>query len=93
MGRVEAKKRAQSGMVTVGELRAIIAKVADRPGYSRLNPAIPMAKAIEIYSAVLEGMPDDARPVTMKTDPYSRVGKLLPTRWCLTISNILRDCA
>jgi hypothetical protein len=93
MNRRDAKEKSRSGDISIGELRALIAKARDRGGMSRVNGSITLAQACGIYAAALERRPDDEKPAGMKIDPYSTVGALKPTRDALTIQNILRDCA
>lgn len=93
MNKTKAKELSRSGTLTVGELRAMISNVKDRGGMSRLNDAVPFSRACEAYEGALAGRSDDEKPVGMRTDPYSRVGALKPTRDALIIQNILRDCA
>jgi hypothetical protein len=92
MNKRDAKQKSCSGEITIGQLRAMIAKARGRGGMSRLNPAIPFERAADIYENALAGRLDNEKPVGMRPDPYSRVGALKPTRDALIISNILRDC-
>jgi hypothetical protein len=93
MNKKDAKEKSRSGQISVGELRAIIAKARGRGGMSRLNPAIPFERACDIYEGALSGRPDDEKPAGMRSDPYSTIGAQKPTRDAQIIQNILRDCA
>ena len=94
MNKIAAKKAAQEEKFSVGQLRKMISERAGKGGASQVNPAIPIGRACEIYTAALEGRADDEMPRAWRRDPYSRRGDTVkPTRDVLLVTNILRDCS
>lgn len=93
MNKRDAKKRAEAGTTSIGELRAMIAAARAGGGIpmSRVNPAIPLARALDIYEAALTGRDAAEKPAGLKSDPY-RPRRMKPTRDSLIVTNILRDC-
>lgn len=92
MNKQAARKVALEGKMSVGDLRRIISAKRGVGGMSRVNPAIPLERALDIYDAALAGHADEDVPEVWRVDPYSRRGTKKPTGAALTITNILRDC-
>lgn len=93
MNKRDAKNKAQSGTLSVGDLRAMIKRARERGDImSRVNPRVPMDRALDIYAAALASRDDAEVPAGLRPDPY-RHGRAVPTRDSLIIQNILRDCA
>ena len=92
MGKQGAKKRADEGGISIGELRVMIAKARGRGGPCNINPQLTHEQACDIFERALEGRADDEVPKTLTPDVY-RPGRMRATRDHLTISNILRVCA
>jgi hypothetical protein len=92
MNKAEAKRIAQSGQKSIGELRSIIKSKRGKGGMSNVNPSIPLDRALDIYEAAIDGRPDDERPIGLREDIY-RPGRMKPTGDALIIQNILRDAA
>lgn len=96
MNKTQAKKLAESGTITVGQLREYIAKarsVMTAGDASHVNPGIPLGRALEVYEAALATRPADAVMPGLVRDPYSRSGRMRPHGDSLITRNILRDCA
>lgn len=93
MNKQAARKRAQEGTLSIGDLRKMIAAVRENGGLSKVNPVIPLSRAAEIYAAALSGRNDAEVPVVWQLDVYSRKGRMQATGDQLLITNILRDCA
>jgi hypothetical protein len=91
MNKQLAKAQSIAGKLTVGELRALIAKGRQRGGVSRVNAAIPMDVICGIYEGALAGREDSEAPKGTTYDVYRRCDR--PSKDSLTICNILRDCA
>jgi hypothetical protein len=100
MNRKSAQKLAQSETLTIGDLRHMIfaARVNQpicpwNPRMSKVNPAIPHDRALDIYLAAIAGRPDDETPKAWRPDPYSRhAGAMKPSCDYFSVVNILRDC-
>jgi hypothetical protein len=89
MNKTKAKREAQHNVRPWSAYKALLGK-ADRSGMSRVNPIIPMAKAIEVYEAAIAGRADDEVPAGLKEDVY-RPGRWNMTGDALIMHNILRD--
>ncbi len=92
MGKQAAKKLAESETLSVGDLRAMIARARARGGMGTVNPTLTMDRVCGIYDAALEGRDDTEVPKAWRSDPYSSTGRLKPTRDALIVANICRDC-
>lgn len=93
MGKAAAVKLARAETLTFGQLREKI--TAARLGKLRaatVNRGIPLSVACDIYARAIAQRPDDEVPKMSRSDPYSRTGKMVPTRDFLIVVNILRDC-
>jgi hypothetical protein len=86
-----ARERAEQGVLSIAELRAMIALARGRGGQSRVNPTIPLEHALDIYEAALAGREDSEVPAVWRPDPYSKSDGMKPTKDVLIITNILRD--
>lgn len=91
MNKRAAKSLAESGTITVGQLRALIDGARARGGMSRVNPAIPLDRALDIYTGALAGRDAAEAPKGLVPDPY-RHNRSKPSRDSLIVTNILRDC-
>lgn len=91
MGKSEAKKRADAGGISIGELREMIAKARGKRVVCNLNPQLTHEQALDIFEKALEGRDAAEVPKTLTEDIY-RPGRMRATRDHLTISNILRVC-
>ena len=90
MGKRAAKLLAQSETLTIRDLRAMIERSRAAGGMSSVNPAIPLEKTCEIFSAALDGRQDEEIPKAWRRDVYT--GRQKPSRDALIMVNILRDC-
>lgn len=81
MNKRDARKMAMSRSFSAGELRDLIdqAEYKGNLAMSKVNPAVPLWKALEVYRAAIPADPD------AMVNP-SRMGNQL------IIANILRDC-
>lgn len=96
MNKTRAKQLAESGTITVGQLREYIAKARSvmTPGAASIvNASVSLRQALDIYEAALAGRHADALMPVFVRDPYSRAGKMRPHGDSLITRNILRDCA
>lgn len=93
MNKRKARATAEAGTTSIGELRAMIQAARGRGGMSQVNPAFPLERVLDIYERAIAGRDAAEKPAGLARDPYSRVGRMKPTRDCLTVTNILRDCA
>lgn len=91
MGRTEAKKRADAGGISIGELRRLIVAARGKRLACNINPQLTHEQALDIFEAALEGRDDAEVPKTLVQDIY-RPKRMKATRDHLTISNILRVC-
>lgn len=92
MNKVAARKRALEDKITIGELRSAISTSRSRGGFSTVNPAVMLDRALDIYEAALAGRDDAEVPAAWQTDPYSYTNRMKPSYDVLLITNILRDC-
>ena len=92
MNKRNARAAALENTMSIGALRAMIEAARGRGGMSRVNPAIPLDRALDIYTAAIADRDPAERPAGMMPDPF-RAGRMQPTRDALLIGNILRDCA
>ena len=92
MNKRKAQAMADAGGFSIRELRQAIADSRGRQAVSTVNPAILYNDALDIYDRSLSQRLDDEVPVMWKPDPYSRSGRMQPTRDRLIVVNILRDC-
>lgn len=91
MGKTEAKKRADAGGISIGELREMIVKARGKRVECNLNPQLTHEQALDIFERALEGRDATEVPKTLVVDVY-RPNRMKATRDHLTISNILRVC-
>ena len=94
MNKRDAKAKSTSGTVTIGECRRLIAaaRVCDRGEMSKVNRALSLRQAYDIYEAAIAGRDDAEAPAGMRANPY-RPARYDRTKDSLIIQNILRDCA
>lgn len=92
MGKSEAKKRADAGGISIGDLRRMIALSRGRGGACRINKSLTHEEACDIFERALDGRVDDEIPKTLSEDIF-RPGRVRATKDHLLISNILRVCA
>lgn len=93
MNKRDAKTKSQASEISIGELRSMISTARQRGGMSRVNPAVSLEQACDIYERSLAGRDDAEIPAGMRVDPYSSRGAMKPSRDSLIIKNILWDCA
>lgn len=91
MNKREARAKSQSGEISIGELRAMIAAAKSQFRASRVNSSLMLSQVCEIFERALDGRLDDEKPTGLKTDVYS--GRVTPSKDSLIIANILRECA
>jgi hypothetical protein len=91
MGKSEAKKRADAGGISIGDLREMIAKARGKRTVCNINPQLTHEEALDIFEKGLAGRDDSEVPITLAEDVY-RPNRMKPTRDHLVISNILRVC-
>lgn len=91
MNKRAARQKAMEGGISIGELREMIASARGRGGMSRVNPVFELERTLDIFDAAMRDRDAAEIPTTMRRDPYSRTGRLKPTRDVLLITNILRD--
>jgi hypothetical protein len=70
----------------------LIQSARSRCGASKVNPSIPLDRALDIYEAALSSRAEDAVLGGMVEDAY-RPGRYRASRDLLLVRNILRDCA
>ena len=89
-----AKELARSNAFTVGELREMVAKtLAGAAGkMSKVNRDISLERVCQIYVRALDGHDDTEVLPAMVVDPYSRSGRMKPSRHVSLVANILKDC-
>lgn len=92
MGKTEAKKLADAGGISVGDLRKMIADARGKRSVCNINPQLEHGQALDIFEAALAGRDDAEVPKTLTEDVY-RPGRLKATPDHLLISNILRVAA
>lgn len=92
MDKRKAKKLAETGTLSIGELRKIIAARSGVVGMSRVNPGFTIKQVTDIFAAALAGRDDAETPIAWRSDPYRRSGAMKHTRDVLTITNILWEC-
>ena len=97
MNKREAKRIAEAGVITVGELRHMIKLREGDGGMSKVNPQFPLERVLEIYGAALDsyctsnGWIAETKPPGMVRDHFRN--RDVPSKFSLTARNILRDCA
>lgn len=91
MGKSEAKKRADAGGISIGELRRMIAEARGKRAVCNINSMLTHEQALDIFEAALSGRDAAEVPKTLVEDIH-RPGRMRATRDHLKISNILRVC-
>lgn len=92
MNKREAQRLSDEGGYKVRDLRAVISSARGSREISRVNKAIPLDRALDIYESALEGRDDDESLAAWTPDVYSRTGKMNRTKDNLIVKNILWDC-
>lgn len=88
MSKTAALERVNAG-VTFGELRQAIAAGRTRPGMSKLNKALTVEQAAEIFSASIRSRLDTER---VEATRYSAGrGRHVASTWAIIATNILRE--
>lgn len=90
MNKREAQKLADKGGYRVKDLRAVITASDGMREMSLVNPAIPHARARQIYTDALHGRDDDEELKAWVLDVYTN--RMRRSRDNLIVRNILRDC-
>ena len=93
MNKRAARKRADEGGISIGELRQMIADNRGIGGMSIVNPAFTKEDVLDIFDAALAERDDEEIPAVWKPDPYSRTGGMKRTADHIQIQNVLRECA
>jgi hypothetical protein len=84
MNKAAALRSATESKWSVGDLRKLIQSQRPYGGASVVNPALSRQQALDLYEAALAERDDAEVP-----EALFRGG---PSRWALTVANILRDC-
>lgn len=89
MNKRDATTKSLSGEISIGELRELIKAARQRGGMSRVNPALSLERACDIYEDAIAGRDATEVPLGLRQD---LCGRTIPTKDSLIIRNILRDC-
>lgn len=91
MNKTEAKKQAVNNARTIGDLRKLIASKRGGDGFSKVNSAIPLDRALDIFEAAIAGRDEAEIPKGLRYDVYKR--RDVPSKDSMIVANILRECA